>query len=94
MAGYRRRMQRVTSERDKNTLRITLDDGKANVLGSETLRALAAAVSDAKDADAVLLRGRAKIFSGGLVSAVRHTGGPSTRVTPPAGEFHGAPASA
>lgn len=35
-----------------------------------------------------------KFFSGNFVSSVKNAGGPSTRVTPPAGEFRGAPATA
>jgi enoyl-CoA hydratase len=45
---------------------VTLDDGRGNTLGSATLAALGAALGEASAAAAVLLVGRARIFSGGL----------------------------
>ncbi len=54
----------ITSQRHGNTLHLTLDDGKANVLSTKMLHALHAAFQE--DADAVLLMGREKVFCGGL----------------------------
>jgi enoyl-CoA hydratase len=51
---------------DGNVLRIQLDDGKANVLGTAMLRALLDATKLAEGADAVLLTGRDNVFCGGL----------------------------
>ncbi len=54
----------ITTKRDGNTLHLTLDDGKANVLSTKMLSALHAAFQE--EADAVLLSGREKVFCGGL----------------------------
>jgi enoyl-CoA hydratase len=59
-------MPMLTTTTANNVLHIALDDGKANVLGTKMLRALAKALADGKDADAALVTGRDKIFSGGL----------------------------
>lgn len=56
----------LTTTQDGNVLRIALDDGKANVLGTKMLEALHRAIELGRDADAVLMTGREKIFSGGL----------------------------
>jgi enoyl-CoA hydratase len=56
----------LTTSIDGNVLRIQLDDGKANVLGSKMLAAIRGALEVGKDADAVLISGREKVFSGGL----------------------------
>jgi enoyl-CoA hydratase len=59
-------MAHLTTQRDGNLFRVTLDDGKANVLGTKMLQALRSAFESGKDADALLLGGREKIFCGGL----------------------------
>ncbi|MCC6811236.1 MAG: enoyl-CoA hydratase/isomerase family protein [Deltaproteobacteria bacterium] len=56
----------LNTRRDGNVQIIQLDDGKANALSTAMLTAIGKAIADAKDAGAVLLLGRDKIFSGGL----------------------------
>ncbi len=56
----------LTTRIDGDVLEIQLDDGKANVLGTPMLTALAQALDASRDAGAVLLFGREKTFCGGL----------------------------
>jgi enoyl-CoA hydratase len=56
----------LTIQRDGNVAHITLDDGRANALGSHMMQAILDAVNSVADADAVLLTGREKVFCGGL----------------------------
>jgi enoyl-CoA hydratase len=53
---------------DNNIATLTLDDGKANVVGHELLDTVNAALdrAEAEKADAVILKGREGIFSGGF----------------------------
>lgn len=53
-------------ERKGNLAVVRMDDGKANALGTPMLLALERAADDVKDADAVALLGRPKVFCGGL----------------------------
>jgi enoyl-CoA hydratase len=58
---------RLTYELRDNVATITMDDGKANVMGLPMLQALNAALDRAEaDKAAVVLRGRAGMFSGGF----------------------------
>lgn len=56
----------ISVAKEGNVAVVTMDDGKANALGTQTLRSLQHTFAGLHDADAVLLTGRAKIFCGGL----------------------------
>lgn len=56
----------LTLTHDRSLAVLHLDDGRGNALGETMLRALQAALHQARDADALLLRGRDKVFCGGL----------------------------
>lgn len=53
---------------------ITMDDGKANAVSYAMLDALNGALDDAKDAKAIVLAGRERMFSGGFDLSVMNTG--------------------
>ena len=56
----------LTLHADGDLAVLHLDDGRGNALGSAMLDALRGALSAARGAHALLLCGRAKVFSGGL----------------------------
>jgi enoyl-CoA hydratase len=56
----------VRIQHDGNVAVVHLDDGRGNALGTPTLRALCQAADSVRDADAVLLLGRPRVFCGGL----------------------------
>src|SRR5579859_147204 len=65
---------------DGSVARITMDDGKVNVLSQEMLAELNEALSRAEaDAAIVALAGRAGVFSAGFDLKVLRAGGPSAR---------------
>jgi enoyl-CoA hydratase/carnithine racemase len=56
----------VSSEADGNVAVVTIDDGRANLIGSAALEQLLRELGQAAEADAVILAGRRSIFSAGL----------------------------
>jgi enoyl-CoA hydratase len=65
---------------DGSVARITMDDGRVNVLSQEMLAELNDALSRAEaNAAIVALAGRAGVFSAGFDLKVLHAGGPSAR---------------
>ena len=71
---------------DGSVARITMDDGKVNVLSQEMLAELNEALSRAEaDAAIVVLAGRAGVFSAGFDLKVLRTGGPGARAMLTAG---------
>ncbi|MEC9425098.1 MAG: crotonase/enoyl-CoA hydratase family protein [Actinomycetota bacterium] len=58
---------------------VTMDDGKANALGHRMLDALANALGDASDADAVVVAGRPGRFSAGFDLEIMRRGGSDAR---------------
>ncbi len=59
-------MSLVTVTVEGNLARVRMDDGRGNAMGSAMLASLREAFVTARDADAVLLTGRARVFCGGL----------------------------
>ena len=56
----------ISTERTDGLAVLTMDDGKVNAMNPDFLTALEAALDETRDADAVVLRGRAGTFSAGL----------------------------
>jgi enoyl-CoA hydratase len=64
----------VTLDRQGDIALITIDDGKANALSPEVIAALNEALDRSEDAGAVVLGGRAGVFSGGFDLKVMRSG--------------------
>jgi len=64
----------VTLEQKGDVALITMDDGKVNAISHAMLDGLHKALDDSKDAKAVVLAGRAGIFSGGFDLSVLQSG--------------------
>lgn len=58
------------SDADDGLVTLTLDDGRLNALDTEVFRELGAALSDAKEAPAVVITGREGMFTAGLNTKV------------------------
>ncbi len=56
----------IAIHRDGSAAHLVMDDGRANALGTGMMEAMLKALDDVRDANAVLLTGRAKVFCGGL----------------------------
>lgn len=59
-------MNPCTLQRHDKVASLTLDDGRANALNRPMLEALEGALREASDAHCLIIRGRAKLFCGGL----------------------------
>lgn len=59
-------MNPCTLQRNDTIATLTLDDGRANALNRPMLEAIEAALREASDANCLVIRGREKIFCGGL----------------------------
>lgn len=64
----------VTLEQKGDVALITMDDGKANAISHDMLDGLNKAIDDSNDARAVVLAGRAGMFSGGFDLSVMKAG--------------------
>ncbi|MEO1063228.1 MAG: enoyl-CoA hydratase-related protein [Actinomycetota bacterium] len=65
----------ITTDRRGDVRVVTIDDGRANVLGPAEVAALRAAVAGAGPSEGVVLTGRDGMFSGGLDLGVLGRGG-------------------
>lgn len=56
----------ITITKDGSAAHLSVDDGRGNALSTAMMESILKALDDVKDANAVLVTGRAKVFCGGL----------------------------